>query len=441
MPYSIRTAAFAGVNGYIREMRAFLVATIAAAAVLATAPLEAVGRSAAATAASQRTLRNALNHALGAAGGASGAYVVDLKTGKPLFSAAARAARVPASVEKLYTTSTALLRFGGGATLSTSVLGQGTLDGGGGWHGTLYLKGGGDPTFGSASFDRSSYGGGATIQRLVSSLVRSEGLTSLHGRVVGDESYFDSVRGTPATGMVFSPYLEGVMSGLAYDRGLADEQGTSYQNHPALFAAQQFASALRAAGVRVPAATGILSGRTPASAGRLATVNSPRLATLIRLTNTPSDNYLAEMLLKGLGARFGGSGSTAAGAAVVRARMSSFGIHPHLDDGSGLSRDDTTSPRQVVTLLRQMAGNHDFVSSLAIAGETGTLQFEMQGTRAQGRCRGKTGTLHDVASLVGYCQARDKHTLAFAFLMNAVDPSTGHASEAQMAVALAQYNG
>jgi D-alanyl-D-alanine carboxypeptidase/D-alanyl-D-alanine-endopeptidase (penicillin-binding protein 4) len=94
-----------------------------------------------------------------------------------------------------------------------------------------------------------------------------------------------------------------------------------------------------------------------------------------------------------------------------------------------------------VTLLRQMAGNRDFVSSLAIAGETGTLQFEMQGTRAQGRCRGKTGTLHDVASLVGYCQARDKHTVAFAFLMNGVDPSLGHASEAQMAVALAQYNG
>ena len=88
-----------------------------------------------------------------------------------------------------------------------------------------------------------------------------------------------------------------------------------------------------------------------------------------------------------------------------------------------------------------MATRSDFVGSLAVAGQTGTLRNEMRGTRAQGRCRGKTGTLHDVASLVGYCQARDKHTLAFAFLMNSADPSAGHGAEANMAVALANYNG
>jgi D-alanyl-D-alanine carboxypeptidase/D-alanyl-D-alanine-endopeptidase (penicillin-binding protein 4) len=119
----------------------------------------------------------------------------------------------------------------------------------------------------------------------------------------------------------------------------------------------------------------------------------------------------------------------------------SFGIHPQLEDGSGLSRNDSTTPLQVVTLLRGMASNRAFVNSLAIAGETGTLQYEMQGTRAQGRCRGKTGTLHEVASLAGYCQALDGHTLAFAFLMNSVDSGSGHATEAQMAVALANYNG
>ena len=34
--------------------------------------------------------------------------------------------------------------------------------------------------------------------------------------------------------------------------------------------------------------------------------------------NQPSDNYIAEMLSKGLGAQFGGEGSTEAGGAVVR---------------------------------------------------------------------------------------------------------------------------
>ena len=173
-------------------------------------------------------------------------------------------------------------------------------------------------------------------------------------------------------------------------------------------------------------------------------MRSPLIATLIRLTNTPSDNYFAEMLLKDIGAKFGGAGTTAAGAAVVRAELADeFGIHPQLNDGSGLSRSDYTSPVQIVSLLKQLSGNHDFVNSLAIGGETGTLQDEMNGTVAQGNCHGKTGTLHDVANLVGYCRARDGHTLAFAFLINSIsDPDYVHSVEGnQMAVAVANYDG
>jgi D-alanyl-D-alanine carboxypeptidase len=88
-----------------------------------------------------------------------------------------------------------------------------------------------------------------------------------------------------------------------------------------------------------------------------------------------------------------------------------------------------------------MATNAQFVDSLAVAGETGTLQFEMQRTAAQDKCRGKTGTLSDVSNLVGYCTARDGHTLAFAFLMNSINPNYAHPIQDQMAVALAKYDG
>ena len=104
------------------------------------------------------------------------------------------------------------------------------------------------------------------------------------------------------------------------------------------------------------------------------------MATLIALTNTPSDNFFAETLLKDIGATLGAGGTTAAGAAVVRstspARSAS---HPRFDDGSGLSDYDRTSPAQVVSLLRTMAGNVPFTQSLATAGETGTLVDEMTG--------------------------------------------------------------
>jgi D-alanyl-D-alanine carboxypeptidase/D-alanyl-D-alanine-endopeptidase (penicillin-binding protein 4) len=173
----------------------------------------------------------------------------------------------------------------------------------------------------------------------------------------------------------------------------------------------------------------------------MATVTSPTMATLVKLTNTPSDNFFAEMLLKDIGARFGGAGSSAAGAAVVRATLSTqFGIHPRLIDGSGLSRYDRTTTRQVVTVLQDMANDDDFFNSLAVAGETGTLEFEMNHTAAQGRCRGKTGTLHDVSNLVGYCRARDGHLLAFAFLMNSINPDYAHPIQNRMAIALAKYN-
>ena len=187
----------------------------------------------------------------------------------------------------------------------------------------------------------------------------------------------------------------------------------------------------------------ISAGRTPSGATLLASVQSPPLSTLIALTNTPSDNYFAETLLKDIGARLGGAGTTAAGAAVVGAEMQSeFGITPRLNDGSGLSRYDATSPDQVVTVLKGLADNQPFVDSLAVGGETGTLQHEMNGTPAQGNCRGKTGTLSDVASLVGYCRARDGHTLVFAFLANGLgNPDQGHAIEANMAVSLAGYDG
>jgi D-alanyl-D-alanine carboxypeptidase/D-alanyl-D-alanine-endopeptidase (penicillin-binding protein 4) len=126
----------------------------------------------------------------------------------------------------------------------------------------------------------------------------------------------------------------------------------------------------------------------------------------------------------------------------VRAEVASqFGIHPEIYDGSGLSRSDSSSPLDIVTVLEHMASNTDFVESLAIAGETGTLQDEMVGTNAQGQCRGKTGTLHDVSALSGYCLARDGHTLVFSIMQNYVDPDAEHPLQDKMAEALVRYDG
>jgi len=411
---------------------ALLIAGTAVAGAASQRPIEAA----------QRSLSTALTQGMRQDGRAGGAEVVDLNTGQTLFSWSPNVGRVPASVEKLYTTSTALARFGPGATLSTSVLGKGWRDSHGIWHGILYLRGDGDPTFGSASFDRYWYGAGATVQALVAKLTQA-GIRGLSGSVVGDGSRFDSLRGTPYSRYQRNIYTQGLLSGLSYDAGFVDLQQTTFQAHPVLFAAQRFLQALRAAGLSASPKTPVTTGRTPAGARLLASIPSPPIAQLIALTNAPSNNYFAETLLKDLGASFGAAGSTNAGAAVVRSELQSvFGITPNLFDGSGLSSSDSTSPRQVIAVLSKMATDSQFVDSLAVGGETGTLEPYMRGTVAQGRCRAKTGTLTGVANLAGYCTARDGHVLAFAFLMNAVgDTDYAHDLEASMAVSLAGYDG
>jgi D-alanyl-D-alanine carboxypeptidase/D-alanyl-D-alanine-endopeptidase (penicillin-binding protein 4) len=385
----------------------------------------------------QRTLRSDFRRA----GGRDSGLVFDATTGKALFSLAPNTPRLPASLQKLYTTSTALLRYGAAATFQTRVLGVGTLGAGGAWQGVLYLRGGGDPTFGDAAFDQAAYGTGVTIQALAGQLAAA-GIRSVSGSVVGDESLFDSRRGTSVTRYAPDLEYEGELSALAYDAGFESAYEISLQRHPAVFAAQALVSALRADHVRIVRHTRVYAGITPATARQLAVVASPPLRTLIELTNSPSDNFFAETLLKDLGASFGGAGTTAAGAAVVRQFVAQrFGLHPSFVDGSGLSRADATTAAQVVALLRDMQRNATFRGSLAIAGTRGTMQDEMVGTAGARNCRGKTGTLSDVANLAGYCTAAGGDQLIFAFLMNrSANTYIGHLLEAKMGAALATYN-
>ena len=386
----------------------------------------------------QRTLGTDLNRQ----GGANSALVIDATTDRTLWSYDDTAARLPASVEKLWTTSAALLELGPDATFGTQVLGLGRLSPGGTFTGNLYLRGGGDPTFGSGSFDHVMYGAGATVQTLAANL-RSVGVKRIHGRIIGDASYFDSRRGGPDTGYQASIETEGSLSGLAYDAGFTNLQETQLDANQPLVATQAFVAALRRSGITIPAGTPIATGVTSRRAVLLTEVDSPPLARLMLLTNSPSDNFFAETLLKDLGARLGAGGTTAAGAGVVRRVIGqAFGLHPQLDDGSGLSRYDRSNVRQIVLLLRELEGQRTFWSSLAIAGVRGTMKDEMRHSPGAGNCRGKTGTLRDVANLVGYCRAADGHRIVFAFMMNGLtDANAGHALEDLDAEALAGYRG
>ncbi len=401
-------------------------------------------------------LQGDVSHQLALAGPADGAYVYDLTAKQAVFSERATAMRPPASVEKLYTATTALDLMGASTRLATTVLGVGHMAPGGVWEGSLYLRGGGDPTFGSTSFIHSHYGGvGASVSALVSQLVRTDGIRRITGGVEGDESYFDSLRGEPSSDYAWDPFLEGTLSALAFNRGETGHETSPPTPHaPAAYAARELLRALKADSVGIGGRSGAAS--TPEGAVQLAQVQSPTVAQLLGLMLPPSDNFFAETLVKDLGARYGGApsgapslqedrqaGTTAAGAAVVERTIASLlGIHPHVVDGSGLSEEDKTSPYQVADLLVDLAPTPIGAvlrNSLAVAGRSGTLELRMRHTRAEGNCQGKTGTLTGVSNLVGYCRAADGHTLAFAIFTDGIPTETAHTFQDNIAITVADY--
>jgi len=353
----------------------------------------------------------------------AGAYVRDLDTGTALYAHKEDVARPPASVEKLYTTSTALLRFGPAARFHTQVVATGTLDSQGVWRGDLYLRGAGDPTLGQAQ-----------IVTLAQTIAAQSGIHRVAGSILGDESVFDSLRGSSRTGYAVDRDIVGVLSGVAVARGF------SRDGSPPKEAARRLAKALRAAGVAVDGKSG--AGTAPAEAPEVAGIDSPPVGDLIRFTNVPSDNFDAEMLLKRLGASFGGAGTTQAGVGVVRSQLATFGVHPRIVDGSGLSRADRTTPRQVVRLLERMSGTEvgaTFQASLPVVGRTGTMRRRMRGTVAQDRCQTKTGTLRAVSALAGYCQTTAGRNVAFAMLMSTAFITRAHRVQDRMTEAIATY--
>jgi serine-type D-Ala-D-Ala carboxypeptidase/endopeptidase (penicillin-binding protein 4) len=402
---------------FVSHVRRFLiVAVVLAAAFLIAGP---------ATAASLSAVQAKLTREMRAAGPSAGAVVRDLDSGRTIFTLRADNQRVPASVEKLFVSAAAFMREGADARIPTRALAA-TAPVGGVVDGPLYLVGRGDPTLSADGI------------KALAANVKAAGITSVGG-VRGDDSAFDHLVGSPDSDFRYDRELGGLLTGLAVNRGW-DSKGL--QDTPAASAAHRFARELKLVGVQV--AGDATAGTAPEEATEVAQVQSAPLSAIIAAMNGPSDNYLAEMLLKGLGATHGEGGTTAAGAAAARDALDDIGVRPRIVDGSGLSRRDRTTPRQVVRLLQRVANMQfaePFTASLPVAGVNGTLQRRMRGTAAAGACRAKTGTLRYTSNLAGYCTTGDGGVVAFALLMNGVNVGAAHGIQDRIAAAIARWDG
>ncbi|HEU0248796.1 MAG TPA: D-alanyl-D-alanine carboxypeptidase/D-alanyl-D-alanine-endopeptidase [Gaiellaceae bacterium] len=317
------------------------------------------------------------------------ALAVDLRTGEVVFRTNPSLALMPASAEKLAVSFAALGVLGPDFRFRTEVVGAGARQGGT-WEGNLVVVGHGDPTLVIADLDR------------LARQIAKRGIRHVEGRVLGDESHFDARRDAPGWKQSYLGIESRPLSALSVvDLPVRSPNGS------AAIAAHALTAALRRRGVTVSGPPG--AGRAATSAMPLARDASEPLRVLVRRMNRDSDNYVAETVLKALGSTIAPHGSTAAGAFVVREELAAAEIPlrgVRIADGSGLSGLDRLTAEALVAILRAGASDPSmrdvFVTSLAVAGISGTMEKRLVRRPTRSRVIAKTGTTNAASSLAGF---------------------------------------
>lgn len=377
-----------------------------------------------------------------------------------------KALKMPASVTKLLTTYAVLQKLPLGFRFKTQLFYDGT---------NLYLKGGGDPSFVSEK-----------MWFLVNEFTRSE-INTVKDIIV-DDTLFDQVRfdesreskrvdrayDSPVGAMSFnwnavnvfvrpdevgkkahvfvdpesdaytlvnqtltvagSPKKELVVSISNSDRRIvvsgevaknADEKPV-YKSvgEPDMWSGIQLKAFLKQRNIN---STGeIRRGQVPNLAKLVATSESKSLAEILADMNKFSNNYVAEMLTKGLAAQEVLQKATLKkGVQVIRDELKNLGLTAkdfEVDNPSGLTRENLLSAYALNEVLTALKNNFTTFSavleSLPIAGVDGTLKKRMKNTPGQGWVRAKTGYIDGVVSLAGYAGKKNGEIYTFSFLYN-----------------------
>jgi len=165
----------------------------------------------------------------------------------------------------------------------------------------------------------------------------------------------------------------------------------------------------------------------PDDARLLARSYSPDLAEIIRDINKYSNNTMARQLFLSLGAAFrneaDGDDAKAAQRVIRQWLAKKDLISPHLviENGSGLSRAERVSARELARLLQAAWKSPyaaEFISSMPLAAVDGTMRKRLRNTQVAGKAHIKTGTLNTVRAIAGYSRDNEGNTWAVVAILN-----------------------
>jgi len=374
-----------------------------------------------------------------------GVLIVNPRTGDTLYSKDAGKLFMPASNMKIITSAVALKLLGPDYTYKTTFLANGEvrdslLDG------DLLVIGRGDPTI-------------SDNMRGVATTVM-DALRQVNGSLARVGNAFpDSIHGYGWEWDDLGEYYGAGVDELIFNEGMApttlrpppDTVRDSLYSGPAKDPATGYLNALHDALVRkhITVEAGVMDSilATPIKMDTLFTFTSLPMRNIIPALMKPSQNQIAEILLKTIGLERGGMGTSDSARKIVGQQLLAWGVQPDgfvIRDGSGLSRHDLVSPETIVRVLDRIQQDTAFAvfyNAMPIAGVDGTLKDRMKATPAEGNLHAKTGSIAAARSLSGYVTSADGERLIFSILANNwTTPSSAVTDvEDQIAIALAAY--
>ncbi len=192
----------------------------------------------------------------------------------------------------------------------------------------------------------------------------------------------------------------------------------------------------------------------------LSAVESLPMRDLVREIMKPSQNLYTDLILAHIGEVERAADPQAARASATSEDLGIKALHEFLDkvgvkpgdvefeEGSGLSRNNLTTPNATIALLQYMSHHREaaaYLDAMPIAGVDGTLRNRMKNTPAAGNLRAKTGTLRWAISLSGHVKTAAGERLIFSMMLNRyVASDTEHSGRGEidrMAAMLAGFTG
>jgi D-alanyl-D-alanine carboxypeptidase/D-alanyl-D-alanine-endopeptidase (penicillin-binding protein 4) len=314
---------------------------------------------------------------------------------------------LPASNQKLLTAVGALALLEPDHRVATRVLVAGD---------DLVLVAGGDPALTRT---------GTHSLAALAAQVRASGVTRVAGDLMVDVSRHGRAVRAPGWQEWQVPTYAGPLSALTVD-GNRHRSDPAFLDDPATGNGEAFRAALAATGVGVAGRTVV--GTASAGARQVASLTSASVEELVREMLLVSDNEHAEFLVREVGWVEVGRGTTRAGTAAVAAWLEErcLELEGRSSDGSGLSRTNARSARDLRELLQFAAGEPwwlALVAGLPVAGRSGTLAGRLTGPATADRVRAKTGSILVGRALSGYATTAGGRAVTFSVIANHPDPA------------------